>query len=347
VGDVFQLQDEISDAAARSLRVALSRDARLRSGGTVNLEAYTLLLQANHFQDRTNQSDNEKAIGLYRDAIALDPDYAQAWCRLGEAYVTQLGFSWAPFVESGRNARAALQRALEIDPDLARAHYLLGQIHRKVDWDWDRASAEYRRALEIDPQDLRSRAGMTIIEVLRGRFQEHTQVREEMIRRDPLDLDSIAYLGWVYYYAGRNDDAVREFRKLAGLAPYYASAQAMLGLTLALQGHGEEGLETLRKDSSARARDELLPVVLWKLGRKAESTAALDNAKMLYPTGSSFNMALSHAYRGERDAAFEWLEKAYRERDPGILWLRIEPPFDSLRGDPRYVDLLRRLHLDG
>jgi TolB-like protein/Flp pilus assembly protein TadD len=341
IADVFKVQDEIAGTVAHALDVAL-KAASLGEAGQPNTDAHNLLLQGNFFLVRSNKHDAEKAIDLYKHAILLDPNYALARVQLAKANMYQAGNGWISITEGHARAREELMHALQIDPDLAAAHSSLGDLYEGFDWNWRAAQAEYQRARELNPSD----NPLNCIKALRfGRFEEAIADFRQRLLRDPLDTDTLSQLGFALYCAGRLNEADSAWRKLEELNPTYASGHAWWSLAQVLMGRNTEALATVQRESDEAWRLSALPVVYWSLGRRADSDAALSQLKKGYSAGSAYNIAEMHAYRGEVESAFEWLSRAYRQRDGGMVYLRIDPMLGNLHRDSRYLALLGKLKL--
>jgi len=347
--DVFQVQDEITADVVTALKVKLNTGATaLNEPGTTNTEAYNLFLQGKFFRERINKTDSFRAVEFYQKAIQLDPNYARARVGLANVYSDQVGNGWIPRAQGIRKAREAVAQALRIDSNLPDAHRMLSHLHREFDWDWAAACTEYERARELDPGDLRDDAALAwVSEFLFGRFDNYISLARQVVARDPLDITSRSNLALGLFMAGRHEQAADAFRQAILMNPSSEGYEAMLSLTLLYLGRKEEALAAAKNESDEASRLFALPMVYWAMGRRAESDAALEENKKKFADATPENIAEVHAYRGEVDAAFEWLERAYRERDGGMQVFRVDPLLSSLRSDPRYRAMLVRMKLDG
>ena len=346
LNDIFKVQDDIAETVARELKVALNAGAARVQAPESNTEAYNLFLQGNFFDNRRSKPDEEKAIQLYREAIGRDASFALAWARLAGAYRAQARFGWTPAVPGAAKARDAVQRALQIDPNLARAHLLLGQLYRDFDWNWAAARAELERAIELDPNDLTIRVQLGYLKaVTEGRPDQHLEYLRQELLRDPLDTNSLWILGTGLLDAGRPEESVAAFRELLELNPEFAGGHASLSGSLLYLHRYPEALAAVQKEADEGERLANLPMIYWAMGRRAESDAALSRLQEEYGAVSAYEIAEVHAFRGEADAALQWLDRAYRQRDADLQWIKNDTWLRSLHGDPRYRALLGKMNL--
>jgi len=346
LNDIFKVQDDIAGTVARELKVALFEDNAHPRAQALNTEAYNLYLQGNFFDNRRGRADEEKAIGFYRQAIRQDPDFAPAWARLAGAYRAQARFGWTPVMQGVSLARAALQRALRIDPNFAQAHLLLGQLDRDFEWRWQAARAEFERALALDPNDVTIRMHLAYLRaVTEGRPDAHIPFLREALARDPLDTNSLWVLGVALMDAGQPEESAAAFRKVLELNPTFAGGYASLSEPLMMMGRLREALDAVQQELDEGERLANLPMVYWAMGRPADSDAALRQFESKYGAVSAYEIADVYAYRGQADAAFAWLDRAYRQHDADLQWVKNDTWMRGLHADPRYRALLARLDL--
>jgi TolB-like protein len=347
--DIFKVQDEISTTVAKELNVALGEKAKPVAAGTTNIEAYNLILQGNYFFYRFGRGDIEKAIALYRQATEAEPNSALAWARIAEAYVA-LGDSGQLSYQSARSqANAALQRALAIDPGLPRAHYALGNMHRDLELDWDGAKTEFDRAVALDAHgdvSADARFNSAGIEASKsGNTDALLRIAAQEVARNPLDGSNFFLLGVLQYAAGHLEESVAAFSKLLDVNPVYVGARSNYAVTLLAMGNQSKALAVAESEPDEMSRLSALPCIYWKMGRRAESDAAMKRLEAKYGNYGAYAVALNHACRAEADLAFEWLERAYRQRDSGLSNVKFHPWLRPLHDDPRYTTLLRELKL--
>ena len=356
--DVFSVQDRIARAVVKELRVALRggkaggtdpalSDAALKAASTgrgTNAEAYRLYLQGRFFYDRFNDADMAKAIDFFKRAVDLDPANALAWAGLSRAQMAQASWGWAPAGEAGyTRAREAAQRALRLEPNLAEGHVALGWVSLWHDWNWSVADSSYRRALALAP------GNADVVHAVAGAFASLGKLDEaiELDRRaaelDPLSVSALRNWGAHAYQAGRLKEAEGALQKALELGPQNGFLPYGMGLVRLAEGRAEE----------ARAQFEKVPVPYYRLqgialarhaqGMRDSSDAALKELVRNHAKEALFQIAGAYSYRGEKDRAFEWLERAYISRDPGLAEVRVEPLFRSLHGDPRWAAFLKKM----
>jgi TolB-like protein/Tfp pilus assembly protein PilF len=347
LNDIFKVQDEISTTVAKELNVALGESSRRAAVGASSIEAYNLMLQGNYFYYRYGKGDIEKAIMFYRQATAEEPGNAPAWARIAEAYV-ELGGQGQLSRESARTqALSALQRAFALDANLARAHYVLGNMYRDLDLDWGAAKTEFERAVALDTNgdvSADARSNIAWIEAFQtGRTDALLRIVVQEVARNPLDSSNFYLLGIIQYTAGHLEESAATFRKLLELNPIFGGAHADYAVTLLAMGNQAEALAEVEKESDEETKLGALPCIYWTMGRHAESNAAMKRLEDQYGNNGAYIAALNHACRTEADLAFQWLERAYRQRDSNLENIKLDPWLRSLHDDPRYKALLRKL----
>ena len=345
--DIFKVQDEISTTVAQELNVALGEAPKPVAVGTTSIEAYNLMLQGNYFFYRYGKGDVETAITFYRRVIVLEPRNALAWARIAEAYFTLGAYGQLPSARARNQAQTALQRALAIDPDLARAHYVLGNMHRDFDLDWDAAASEYERAVALDARGdvaADARFNAAALRAFRsGHVDALISLATQDIARNPLDATNVYLLAIFQYSSGHLEDSAATYRRLLELNPGYVGAHADYAVTLLAMGKQSEALAEAQKESDERAKLGALPCIYWTMGRHRESDLAQRRLEGAFGDYSAYAAAENHACRGEADLTFEWLERAYRQRDGDLESLKVNPWLRSLHEDPRFRAFLRKL----
>jgi TolB-like protein/Tfp pilus assembly protein PilF len=345
LSDIFAVQDEIAAAVAGELEIKLFGGPAPKARPT-DPRAYSLYLQGRHFFSLLSATGFEQAIPALEGALAIDPGFAPAWGMLGALYWGQANNSLIPYEEGARKARLASEKALALDPEQAEALSLIGLLDVIVHRDVDAALRRTNRALELEPHNQRVLLRAAGVARQRGRTDEAIGYAEQALSADPLSPNAHAVLGLTYYYAGRLDDAEAMRRKLLALSPGWLSGQYYLGRILLARGDAQAALEAIRQESSPMWRLTGLALVHHALGQRAESDAALEELRKLDPVGIAYQFAEIHAYRGEIDLAFEWLERAEATNDSGLTDAITNPVMRSLHADPRWAAFVARLRLD-
>jgi len=357
--DIFAVQDDIAQSVVKELRAALLREpagtaagksaaADVRQaaiGRSDNSEAFQLYLQGKFFGERTTQADTDKAIDLLQQALAIDPDFALAWTGLSRIHQVQAGFGFAPIDEGFERAREAAQHALRLAPDLAEGHIELGLVLEMHDWNWTAADTCFRRALELAPGDAHAlRAAAGLARVL-GRLDEALELMRKAIALDPLSASTHRQLALIHVMADRLDDAAASFQLALDLSPGAGLNHAFLAVVRVLQGRGQEALVLAEAESHGVFRNVALAMTQHALGRATESDAALQALIDGFAWTAAYQIAEVYAHRNEVEKAFEWLERAYVQRDPGVAFSAGDAFLRPLRGDPRWRPFLHRMRL--
>jgi TolB-like protein len=351
--DIFKTQDEISATVAKALNAALnagsSTEGQANAKGTTNIEAYNLFLQGNFYFWRSNSGDDAKAVELLQQAVSLDPRYAVAWARLARVYAWQGLAGELTAAEAEVRARGAVQRALAIDPNSAEAFYAHGNIFLEVVGDWKAAKLDYKRAAALDPHGEIGERAQLVISLMKasmdGTFGELIDRERRYLERNPLDVDDLSNLAWYQQVNGQLAESAATSRKLLELNPAYSSGQAQYGLTLLQMGKKSEALEAVQKESDDASKFVALACVYWAMDRRAESDSALGALEREFEDRNAYGIALVHAYRGEPDAAFAWLGRAYKHVPGSLAGVKYDPLLRDLHRDPRFDALLRKVKL--
>jgi len=349
LGDVLALQGQIAAAVARQLQIGVGADQPPSLRKLTSTEAYTHYLRGLSAYNRLNTEGTAEARSEFEQTLALDPSFVRAAEHLAltgvQAALNQVDFA-AP---EWRQAQEAAAQALRVDSDSAVAHAVLGVMHAEFEFDWAAADAELNKALASNVRD-------PVTLDFAARLAIHRGWRDEALRRigaslalDPLNPYALETRGIIYYLSGDYPSAEGDVRKVTQISPTFFGAHCIVGNVLLARNQPEAALKEMDLETSPLCFLVGHALAFHALGRNAESDRALSellresvNTYPWWPTG----VAMVYAYRGETDRAFEWLEKAYKIRDPDILlWARYDPMFVSLHQDPRFAALVRRMNL--
>jgi len=353
VADVFALQDELSKEISERLRLRLTDDEkqRLTKRYTDNAEAYQLYLKGLFYWNKRSPDGLQKSIDYFNRAVETDPTYALAYAGLADAYNSISFFNVVPPRAAMPKAKAAAAKALEIDGGLAEAHISLAYASFTYDWDWPAATQHFDRALALNREAVMNHSYYAFYLTVAGRFEEALSVARRALDRDPVSASLSHTLAVQLALSRHFDQSIDECRRTIELDPTFAVAHDVLGGTLASKGMYGEALPEMEK-AVALTRGAAMPMadlgyVHARLGHREEARRILqqlaESAKERYTPALAF--AVVHLGLGEHDQAMSWLEKAYQERFNRLAYLRREPIWDSLRADPRFIDLLRRINL--
>ncbi len=339
--DIFATQDEIAARVVEQLKISLLGDAPTVQA--TDPEAYALVLQARYLGQQVTPDALEKSIALLEQALAIDPDYAAAWDGLARAYVNQTGQGLRPIEEGYTLAREAASQALALDPAYAPAHSRLGWIASHYDHDLVAAARHYERALAMEPANTDIISNAANMARSLGRLDQAIALAEYTVARDPVLPVGHVNLGLYYIYAGRLDEAIASFRTTLTLSPGHSGAQHFIGTALLLKGEPKSALAAMQKPASEVWRLIGLPMAHHALGQAAASDAALAKLIDKYEQVAAYNIACVLAFRGEADRAFEWLNKAVANKDPGLARIATQPQFANIQFDPRWLPFLESI----
>jgi len=308
-------------------------------------EAHRLYLQGRYFIGRLTREDTARGIGYLQEALALDPGHALAWTELSRARENEAELGWVSSTEGYAAARDAVERALALEPNLAEAHAALGSLQINYDRDWKGAQISYRRALELSPGNALVLREAGIMARDFGRLEDAIGLLRRAVEQDPLSSSSYTSLGLAYDAAGLLSEAERAIRKGRELAPHRSLNQFLLALVLLRQGRPDEARVEAEQEPEEAYRLTALSIIDHAEGRQAESDEELRQLVEIHAAEMAYQIAQVHAFRREPDAAFEWLDRAYTQGDPGLSYMKPEPIFRSLHGDPRWNVFLERMGL--
>jgi TolB-like protein/Flp pilus assembly protein TadD len=351
--DIFAVQSEIAGAVAKQLKVALlgnnGQTAQLATAATPsnqNVEAYNALLQGNFYFNRRTADDFRKAIGYYEEAIRLDPRYALAYAKLSRAAMN-LAFGGSIATkeqqEAIAKARASAKSALDLDPNLAEAHSAQGVILEVFDFNFVAAEAEYRRALELAPQDPVATNNLADLISELGRPDEGIALGRRAIALDPLRSGSHYNLAVRLTALGRYDEAEAAVRKCIALQPQSAANYEWLAVIQILRGHSGAAVELAKQETDPLWRNYALALAQFANGDRAEADAALKKIIDEHADDASFQIASVYALRKEPEKMFEWLEHGWATHDGGVIQLLIDPFLLAYKDDPRFIAFAQKV----
>jgi serine/threonine-protein kinase len=361
--DVFAVQTELAQTIVEQLRVQLTGDAvdpaakatieaqvqAAEKGGTKNAEAHESYLQGRFFMNRHSEKETDQARAAFERAVELDPKFALAWAGLAYTHVWDCNYA----TEGGQKsfnahlaaAREALERALTLEPDLPDALLTKAIIETNFDYNFKAAAETLHKALALAPQDPTLLEWAGNLAFTRNEAQEGLDLLRRGVAFDPVNAQARAILANNLSNAGNQEESRAEYQRVIELNPSAPNSYAAIGMTYLLQDKFEEAATAAEKDTADWARLLTLSCARWGQKRVPESDAAL--AELIAKNGevAAYQIAEVYAYRKDRDNAFEWLERARRQRDAGIPGLRPDVLLKSLHDDPRWDTLLRTVGL--
>ncbi len=352
--DIFAVQSEIAGAVAKHLQVALlgnnTQTAQLPPAGTPsnqNVEAYNALLQGNFYRERRTAEDTRKAVGYYEEAIRLDPRYALAYAKLSltvEALANIYGSgATKERQEAIAKVRAAAERALGLDPNLAEAHLAKGKVLLNFDFDLAGAETEFSRALELAPRNAEAMRNLTGMLAYLGRLDEAVALTQQAIVIDPLRVAGHLNLAFYLTALGRYDEAEAALRRAIALQPQSATNYLSLAIIQILRGNPNAAVELAKKETDPTWRTYALALAYFARGDRTEANAQL---KKLIDENSEKNgsqIASVYALRKEPEKMFEWLEHAWITHDSGLIEMLYDPFLRAYKEDPRFIAFAQKV----
>jgi eukaryotic-like serine/threonine-protein kinase len=353
-GDIFAIEEEISNEIAAQLQPRLTREEkkRLVRRHTADAEAYQLYLKGRHHWNQWTKDGFDKGIEYFEEAVEQDPAYALAYAGIADSYVLFGWNSYLPPKDAFRKAKSAAMKALRVDEHLAEARTSLAAVVWLYDWHWVEAQTEFKRSLKLAPAYPNVNHWYAEYLMTMGRFEEAIARVQHSRELDPLSLIINVAGGWVLYNARRYDEAIEQLRRSLELDPHYGVTHWILGLVYRSLGRYEEAIAAGEKAVVFSNGSPLMRAALahsfGAAGRTQEAREALDSLAGVARSGeyvAPYFFAGIHVGLGEKDHAIQWLESAYDEHSHWLIYLHIDPSMDMLRGEPGFDDLLKRIGL--
>ncbi len=356
--DILSVQDAVAEHVSQALALQLTGDERklLTKRYTNNAEAYQHYLKGRYFLNKRTETGYQRCLEHFQRAINLDQSYAPAYAGVADAY-NMMGlyvFALLHPREAYPKAKEAAREALRIDGALGEAHAALAYAKLNYDWDWPEVEREYKRAIELKPDDGTLQHYYSHYWMARGRGEESLAASLRALELEPLELPVNVHLGWHYCYAREYDRAVEQLLKTVELDPNFVTAHLYLGFVYEQKGMNKAAIEELSK-AVALSGEGRRPVIEAALGhayavagKRTEAQRVLEGLKVAAERRyiSPYSIAVIYVGLGDKEQAFAWLDRAYEERDNWLIYLKVEPRLDPLRSDARFADFLRRVGLD-
>jgi len=361
--DVFAVQTEIAQTIVEQLKGQLTNGAAnstakaeiqsevqaAEKGGTKNVEAHQWYLQGRFYENRHSDKSTREGLAAYEHAVQLDPGFALAWAGVARTHTWIAGFA----TEGGQkvfdahlvSARDAIARTLAIEPDLPEALYARAWIETNFDFNWSAATQTVSKAMALAPADPNVLIAAANLETSLGNTDRAIEIYRKAVELDPVNAQSRSFLAFGLANTRRFAEAQAEYARVTELNSSAPWAHAGLGLSYLLQNKFEEAATEAQADAGEWARLLIVSCARWAQKRVPESDAALNELIKNEAETAAFQVAEAYAYRGDKDKAFEWLERARRQRDPGLGNLLKDPLLENLRNDPRWNAFLHKMGL--
>ena len=352
--DIFAIQDEITLKIIDMLQVKLlgEEKANVVKRYTNDSEAFNLYLQGRFFWNKRTKDGIMKSLDYFKLAIEKDPNFALAYSGLADSYALLARYSYLPPDDAMPKGKSAAQKALEIDINLGEAHTSLAFIERYYDFDWLEAESEYKKSIELNPNYSTAHHWYALFLTLKG---DHDKAIVEIKRAqelDPLSIIINTNVGWIYYFARQYDQAIDQLLKTLDMDPNFAVTHLRLGRTLIQKGSFEEGTRELQKAVSLSPESTEILAALGRayaiLGNRDEALKIIEELNELEKNKyvSSYDRALIHLGLGEKDMAYEYLNKAFQEKSSYLTYIKVDPKVDSLRSEIRFRELIKKMNLE-
>jgi tetratricopeptide (TPR) repeat protein len=353
VSDIMSLQEDISREIATKLEVRLSTQQQnlLRKRYAQDFEAYQIYLRGRYYWNRRSQQDLRRGITYFEQAIEHDPSNALAYAGLADSYFVRAISGALPTGDAMPKAKAAALKALELDDSLAEAHTSLAQVTANYEWNWDKAEAEYKKAIELNPSYSTGHHYYATFLMALGRHGEALEEMKKAEALDPLSPIIATFIGKAYYYAGNNNEAIKRYEKVLDSDPEFQVARSFLIHSLEQAGRFDEAVVQTKIVAAQAGRGLQDATELDRAYRARGATAYWKEILRQVQggkdpgAGSDLDIAAIYAKLGNKERAFELLERAYVARNMWLMNLKVDPRFDDLRSDRRYESILRRVGL--
>ncbi len=356
ITDMFAVEDSISQKVASALIPNLSGDEqrRLSRPFTANSDAYQLYMRGRFFWNKRTADGVRKSLEYFQQAIQADPNYALAYAGLADSYTLagSYGYSILPPKEAMPKAEAAAQQALAIDDSLAEAHTSLAYLKFTYDWDWNAAQHEFERAIALNPGYDNAHHWYSHLLMARGRQNESLAEARRALELSPSDTVMNEHIGWTYLMMRDYDNAIQSCRKALDMDPDFLLAHRVLGMAYLYKGQNDDAVAEFQRGVQLSHDDPVAEAYLARAYAAArqndKAITIVDRQQQL--SGQRYippvEVAAVYSALGDSDHAFQWLNRAVEDRSSALVYLNIDRAYDAIRGDPRFAQLLRKVHLN-
>lgn len=339
---IFKLQDEIADAVVRQLKLKLL--TRTDTVTAANTEVYNLILQGNYFLEKRDSANLAKALDFYLRAVAIDSLNARTWAKIGHCYILLLTWDQIEWNVGMQKARNAANRSVALDDKRPEGRYALG-LAKMWTFDWAGAEDEYKKVLDLEPGNADALRSMGFLYRCTGRFDEAIRLTKKSIDFDPIKPSTYFNYGQLLYHTNHLDEAIISFKKVLELNPQFPRAHIFLGKVYLLQGRPEQALVEMQQEKEGAWRIFGLVLTYNALGRKKEADKLFAEYLSKFTKNEMYQIAELYAVRGDKDKAFEYLEKSHIAKEARLTYLKGDPLLKNLVSDPRYVTFMKKMNL--
>ena len=352
VSDLTSMQPDITRDISDTLKLELNGEekSRLAKRPTEDPVAYQLYLNGLYYWNKGTEDAFLKAVDLFNQAIAKDPKFALAHAGLADTYSLMADYGYMSPAEAWPRAKTAAMVAVGIEDSLAEAHTSLALVKSYYEWDWAGAESDFRRAIELNPRSAAAHYWYGDYLAKLGRQEDAQRELQKARELDPLSSLISTSVGWYYYASRQPDRAIEQLKTTLDMDQDYGPARRLLEICYEQKGMYKEAVAQWQKTFTLANNPELAAAIgqdFATSGYKAVLQDWLEGLRELSKREyvSPYEVAQVHARLGDREQVFSWLEKAYVERDSGIVALKVDPAFASLRSDTRWQTLVKRIGL--
>jgi len=347
--DIFRVQDSISERVANALKIRLTNNDNRRH--TDKFEAYEFYMKGLLHALRLTRAETEKAVGYFQQAIELDRNYSLPYLGLARAYMAMALTSGLPSSQVIPKAKDAALRAVEIDPGNSEGYETLALISFWYEWDWQAAEKYCERALDLDPKNTEAHFAYAHLLSNSGRHEKALAEIKLARELDPLSLRNNAAEGQIFFFAKEYDNALDRLKKTIDLDPSFWLSHLFISRVYTEKGMHSEAVEEAKKAAELSGNSQSHAYRAYALARWGKFSEARQVLNELLKTSTEtyvppYNIALVYHALGERDRALDYLEKGFSERDVRMVFLKVEPYWDTLRSEPRFIDLIKRMNIE-
>ena len=341
--DIFKLQDDIAGSVVKQLKLKLFAAPDNASSHLMNTEVYNLLLQGNYHLEKRDEVNLEKALDFYTEALTIDAQNARCWAAIAKCYALQADWGWVETIEGFKKAEIAAKKAIALDDTQAEGYIVLGVI-KMNHFDWAGAETDLQKALNLISGNADVLRIIGYFYVFLGRFDEALQLTKQSIALDPIKSITYFNYGYILYCANQPSEAIAAYKKTLDLNPQFPRTHYLLAKVYLLQGKFELALQEMLLETEKVSKIIGLCLSYYSLGCRKEADEIMKEFLLQYHE-RPYMVAEIYAFRGENDAAFEWLEKAYLQKDAWLTWLKADPLLENLWTDNRYYELVKKMNL--
>ena len=341
---IFKLQDDIANAVVKELKLKLLTKPDSIPSSPSTTEVYNLMLQGNYFLEKRDKENLAKALDIYLEALAIDSTNARLWAAVAHCYILQLTWAQIDRKEGMQKAIIAANKSVDLDDKLAAGHYVLGLV-KMWDFDWVGAEIEYQKVLDLEPGNADALRSKGFLYRCTGRFDEAMELTKKSLAFDPIKPSTYFNLGQLLYHTNHFEEAIVNYKKVLELNPEFPRAHVFLGKIYLLQENPELALTEMTQETDEAWRIFGLILAYDALDRKKEADKLISDFIIKFPKDQMYQIAEVYAVRGNKDKAFEYLEKSYIAKDVRLTYLKGDPLLKNLESDPRYTAFLKKMRL--